>query len=154
MPITKKRLRLQLLRRKLLSQWLLLRLLLNHQPLLLRAPPLLKVRRPRASKTRAPLTTTTTRRATEAAEVAVADTVEPRTSTSESITPMRRDSPLLRMRRIITTTTLQEDTRMLPEVDSVEAEAATRRTVRDTVEVVEAVVADPGLLKNIEIKVR
>ena len=115
---------------------------------------MLKVRRPRVNKTRAPLTTTTTRRVTEAAEVAVADTAEPRTSTSENITPMRRDSPLLRMRRIITTTTLQEDTKMLPEVDSVEAEAAIRRTVRDTVEVVEAVVADPGLLKNIEIKVR
>ena len=154
MRLTRRKLRQQLLRRKLLSQWLLLRLPLNLMPLLQRVHPLLKVKRPRVTKTRSQLTIITTRMATEAAEVVVADSVETRATTSESITPMRRASPLLRMRITITTTTLLEDTKMLPEVDSEEAEVATRRTVRDTAVVVEAVVADPGLLKNIEIKVR
>jgi hypothetical protein len=154
MSLTRRKLRLELLRRKLLSQWLLLRLPLNPQPMLSRALPLLKVRRLRVIKTKAPLTTTTTRRATEVAEVAVAVSAEARAITSESITPMRRALLLSRMRRTITTITPQEDTRMPPEVDSVEEEVATRKTVRETAEVVEAVVADLGLLKNIEIKVR
>jgi hypothetical protein len=58
------------------------------------------------------------------------------------------------MRRIITATILLEDTRTPPEeLTAVEEEANTRRAKVSVGTVVDAV-ADPGLLKNIEIKVR
>lgn len=94
---------------------------------------------------------TTTKMATEVAEVDVVASVETRTSTIESTTPMRRASQWSRMRRLITLTTLQEDTRMPQEEISVVEEEATRRMVKaSSAEAVVAVVADPGLLKNIE----
>jgi len=95
----------------------------------------------------------TTRKVSEAEAVAVS--AETRTtSTTGSTTPTRRASPLSRMRRIITTTTLQEDTKTPPEEISVEVEEASRRTAKVSAVVAEAEVADPGLLKNIKIQVR
>ena len=101
----------------------------------------------------------TTRMATEAEdqeEVAVVDTeaTSPTTSTSESITQMKRDSQSSRMRRTITATILQEDTRMPLEELTVVEEAANTRKAKVSEATVVVVAADPGLLKNIEIKVR
>jgi hypothetical protein len=128
--------------------------------LLIMLPPLL-----RASINTSPKMATalpmsiTTRMATEAAEVAEAAVVvtvatSPTTSTTESITQTKKDSQSSRMRRIITATILLEDTRTPPEeLTAVEEEANTRRAKVSVGTVVDAV-ADPGLLKNIEIKVR
>jgi hypothetical protein len=78
----------------------------------------------------------------------------PTTSTSESITQTKRVSQSSRMRRTTTATILRGDTRTPPEVGTVAEEAAnTRRAKASVVTVVDAA-ADPGLLKNIEIKVR
>jgi hypothetical protein len=55
------------------------------------------------------------------------------------------------MRRLTTTTILQEDIRMQQEEISVEEEEASKKMAKDNAGVEEA---DLGLLKNIEMKVR
>ena len=67
---------------------------------------------------------------------------------------MKRDSQSSRMRRTTTATILQEDTRTPREEVTVVEEAANTRRVKVSVATVVVAAADPGLLKNIEIKVR
>jgi hypothetical protein len=113
------------------------------------------VKRQRVSTTIAPLTSIIIRMDTEAAEVVAVASEEIKISTSRSTTLMRRALLSLRTKIIIITTILQRDTRTLLEVDSVAEEAVTsRKKVKDKEEAAEAEVADLGLLKNIEMKVR
>ena len=90
----------------------------------------------------------------EAAAVVGTAATSPTTSTSESITLTKRDSQSSRMRRTTTATILRGDTRTPPEVATVVEEAANTRRAKASVATVVDAAADPGLLKNIEIKVR
>lgn len=158
----KKRLRSKRRLRQLPSQSLQLKPPLLLRPQLLRmVPPLLKGSSSSSPMVAIalPMSKTRTRMATEEAEVAEAAVVvtvatSPTTFTSESITQMKRDSQSSRMRRTITATILQEDTRTPQEEVTVVEEAANTRRVKVSVATVVVVAADPGLLKNIEIKVR
>jgi hypothetical protein len=158
----KKRLRWKRRLRQLPSQSLQLKPPLLLRPQLLRmVPPLLKVSSSLSPMVviALPMSKIRTRMATEVAEVAEAAVVVTvatslTTITSESITQTKRDSQSSRMRRTITATILQEDTRTPPEEVTVVEEAGNTRRVKVSVATVVVAVADPGLLKNIEIKVR
>lgn len=91
-----------------------------------------------------------TKKASEVAEAEAATAETRAATTTESTTPMRKASPLLRMKRTTTTTTLQRDTRMQQEATTVEAEVATKRMAKASAVDVEVAAEDPGLLKNIK----
>jgi len=93
----------------------------------------------------------TIKRATEVAEAAVGVIAE---RTSERATSMMKDSSLSRMMRHTITTTTQEDIRTLQEVATEVEEEAIKKMAKGREAAAAAVEADPGLLRNIEIKGR
>ena len=112
---------------------------------------MLKVRLPeRATRLIQMVHLSHTKRASEVAEAAVASVETRAATTTESTTPMRKASLSSRMKRITTTTILQEDTKTPLEETSVEAEVASKRMEKDNAVDAEVAVADPGLLKNIK----